>query len=99
MKFTRLLPILTLFLVVSCIFFTGGCTAPPPATEAVTEAAIETGTEEATEEVVEPELSPVLPAPVYFLSGDDGVASLWRIEVDGTTLSSIIDCCIRDYAV
>jgi len=99
MKFTRLLPILTLFLVVSCIFFTGGCTAPPPATEAVTEAAIETGTEEATEEVVEPELSPVLPAPVFFLSGDDGVASLWRIEVDGVTLTSIKDCCIRDYAV
>ena len=88
MKFTRLLPILTLFLVVSCIFFfTGGCTAPPPATEAVTE--------EVTEEVVEPELSPVLPVPVYFLSGDDGVASLWRIEVDGVTLTSIKDSCIR----
>ncbi|MFC2025576.1 TolB family protein [Chloroflexota bacterium] len=65
--------------------------APPPATEAVTE--------EVTEEASEPELSSVLPAPIYFLSGEDGNASLWRIEVDGATQSLIKDCCIRDYAV
>ena len=91
MKFNRLLPILAWFLVISCIFYAGKSATPLPATEAAPE--------EVTEEVAEPELSPVLPAPLYFLSGEDGNASLWRIEVDGATQSSIKDCCIRDYAV
>lgn len=41
-----------------------------------------------------------LPAPFYFLSGDDGSKSrLWRVEVDGITLTLVRDCCIRAYAV
>jgi hypothetical protein len=103
MKLNRLLPILSWFLVVGCMFIAGGTVSPPPGTEAVTEVVTQAVavavTEEATEEVAEPELSPVLPDPLYFLSGEDGNASLWRIEVDGVTLSSIKDCCIRDYAV
>jgi len=91
MKNNRLLLIFAWFLIISCIVFTGENTSTPPATEPVTE--------EVTEEVAEPGLSPVLPTPLYFLSGEDGNASLWRIEVDGATHIKIKDCCIRDYAI
>ena len=90
MKCYRLFLILIWFLIVSCIFLTGGNTSPP-ATEAVTK--------EATDEAAEPKPLAALPAPVYFLSGDEGNASLWRVEIDGATRILIKDCCIRDYAV
>jgi hypothetical protein len=83
----RLLPILTSFLVISCISFSREIVSQQPDTEAV------------PINVTEAEFSLVLPAPVYFLSGDEGSARLWRIEVDGVTLNSIKDCCIRNYAV
>jgi hypothetical protein len=90
MKWYRVLPILAWILIVSCIFFTGGDT-PPTETEVITQ---EVGTE-----VPEPKSPTLLPAPIYFLSGDTGNASLWRVEVDGVTLNSVKDCCIRYYAV
>jgi hypothetical protein len=47
-----------------------------------------------------PPAAAVLPAPLYFLSGDnEGNSRLWRVDVDGINLTLIRDCCVKAYAV
>jgi hypothetical protein len=80
---------LNLWIPIITWFLVAGCmplaekSAPPPTTPL---------------EIADSE--PVLSAPLYFLSGDNaGSSRLWRVEVDGATRSSIVDCCIKAYAV